>query len=79
MVLTDAVKDLDAHMDQQLELVVLLAVSCRPFVPSCLQLVQMDLSNSSVPTPVLESIIGGCRLLEFLSLEGLRLSDAVLT
>lgn len=54
-------------------------MSCRPFVPSCLQLVQMDLSNSSVPTPVLESIISGCRFLEFLSLEGLRLSDAVLT
>uniref|UniRef100_H3C515 S-phase kinase-associated protein 2, E3 ubiquitin protein ligase n=1 Tax=Tetraodon nigroviridis TaxID=99883 RepID=H3C515_TETNG len=46
---------------------------------SCLQLVQMDLSNSSIPTPALESIIGGCRLLEFLSLEGLQLSDAVLT
>lgn len=48
------------------------------FVLSCLQLVQMDLSNSTVPTPALESIISGCRLLEYLSLEGLRLSDAII-
>lgn len=48
-------------------------------VLSGLQLVQMDLSSSTVPTAALESIIGGCRLLECLSLEGLRLSDAVIT
>lgn len=74
MVLTDAVRDLDAHVDRRLE-VVSFAVS---FVLSCLQLVQMDLSNSTVPTPALESIISGCRLLEYLSLEGLRLSDAII-
>ncbi|XP_029693437.1 S-phase kinase-associated protein 2 [Takifugu rubripes] len=46
---------------------------------SSLQLVQMDMSNSTIPTPALESIIGGCRLLEYLSLEGLQLSDAIIT
>lgn len=50
-----------------------------PFVLSCLQLVQMDLSNCTIPTPALESIMGGCRFLEYLSLEGLLLSDAIIT
>lgn len=50
-----------------------------PFVLSCLQLVQMDLSNSTIPPAALESIISGCRLLEYLSLEGLQLSDAIFT
>lgn len=39
----------------------------------------MDLSNSTIPTPALESILGGCRLLEYLSVEGLQLSDATIT
>lgn len=43
-----------------------------------MQLVQMDLSNSIIPISALESIICHCRLLEYLSLEGLRLSDAVI-
>lgn len=38
----------------------------------------MDLSNSIVPTSALESIICRCRLLEYLSLEGLQLSDDII-
>lgn len=45
---------------------------------SPLELVQMDLSNSIIPTAALESIICRCRLLEYLSLEGLQLSDAII-
>ncbi|XP_008300619.1 S-phase kinase-associated protein 2 [Stegastes partitus] len=44
-----------------------------------LQLVQMDLSSSIIPTAALESIICHCRLLEFLSLEGLQLSDNIIS
>ncbi|XP_040915635.1 S-phase kinase-associated protein 2 [Toxotes jaculatrix] len=43
-----------------------------------LQIVQMDLSSSIIPTSALESIICRCRLLEYLSLEGLQLSDAII-
>uniref|UniRef100_A0A3Q3W0H0 F-box domain-containing protein n=1 Tax=Mola mola TaxID=94237 RepID=A0A3Q3W0H0_MOLML len=44
-----------------------------------LQLIQMDLSNSIIPTSALESIICHCRLLEYLSLEGQQLSDAIIS
>lgn len=44
-----------------------------------LQLLDMDLSSSIVPTAALESIICSCRLLENLSLEGLQLSDTVVS
>ncbi|XP_056259720.1 S-phase kinase-associated protein 2 [Seriola aureovittata] len=47
-------------------------------VSGSLQMVQMDLSSSIIPTSALESIICQCRLLEHLSLEGLRLSDAII-
>ncbi|KAF3702402.1 S-phase kinase-associated protein 2 [Channa argus] len=43
-----------------------------------LQIVQMDLSSSIILTSDLESIIGCCRLLEYLSVEGLRLSDKII-
>ncbi|KAE8284757.1 S-phase kinase-associated protein 2 [Larimichthys crocea] len=43
-----------------------------------LQIVQMDLSSSIIPTSALESIICRCRLLEHLSLEGLQLSDVII-
>uniref|UniRef100_A0A3Q1FF10 S-phase kinase-associated protein 2 n=1 Tax=Acanthochromis polyacanthus TaxID=80966 RepID=A0A3Q1FF10_9TELE len=43
-----------------------------------LQIVQMDLSSSIIPTTALESIICHCRLLEYLSLEGLQLSDNII-
>ncbi|KAK2818771.1 hypothetical protein Q5P01_024332 [Channa striata] len=45
---------------------------------SPLQIVQMDLSSSIIPTSALESIISCCTLLEYLSLEGLQLSDSVI-
>ncbi|XP_070781276.1 S-phase kinase-associated protein 2 [Enoplosus armatus] len=44
-----------------------------------LQVVEMDLSSSVIPTSALESIICRCRLLEYLSLEGLRLSDTIIS
>nr|XP_046230678.1 S-phase kinase-associated protein 2 [Scatophagus argus] len=44
-----------------------------------LQIVEMDLSSSIIPTSALESIICRCRLLEYLSLEGLPLSDAIIS
>lgn len=44
---------------------------------SQLQLLQMDLSNSIIPVSALESIICHCGLLEYLSLEGLKLSDTI--
>ncbi|KAK2888644.1 S-phase kinase-associated protein 2 isoform X2 [Channa argus] len=44
-----------------------------------LQIVQMDLSSSIILTSDLESIIGCCRLLEYLSVEGLRLSDKIIS
>lgn len=43
-----------------------------------LQIVEMDLSSSIIPTSALESIICHCRLLEYLSLEGLQLSDIII-
>ncbi|XP_026195909.1 S-phase kinase-associated protein 2 [Anabas testudineus] len=43
-----------------------------------LQIVQLDLSNSIIPTSALESIICRCRVLEYLSLEGLQLSDNII-
>ncbi|XP_035524471.1 S-phase kinase-associated protein 2 [Morone saxatilis] len=43
-----------------------------------LQIVEMDLSSSIIPTSALESIICRCRLLEYLSLEGLQLSDTII-
>ncbi|XP_018557436.1 S-phase kinase-associated protein 2 isoform X1 [Lates calcarifer] len=44
-----------------------------------LQMIQMDLSSSIIPTSALESIISQCRLLEYLSLEGLQLSDTIIS
>ncbi|XP_071321623.1 S-phase kinase-associated protein 2 [Trachinotus anak] len=44
-----------------------------------LQLVQLDVSSSIIPTSALESIICQCRLLEHLSLEGLQLSDTIIS
>uniref|UniRef100_A0A3P8PKY6 S-phase kinase-associated protein 2 n=1 Tax=Astatotilapia calliptera TaxID=8154 RepID=A0A3P8PKY6_ASTCA len=44
-----------------------------------LQVVQMDLSSSIIPTLALEDIICRCRLLECLSLEGLQLSDTIIS
>ncbi|XP_034403502.1 S-phase kinase-associated protein 2 isoform X2 [Cyclopterus lumpus] len=44
-----------------------------------LQIVVMDLSSSIIPTSSLESIICHCRQLEYLSLEGLQLSDTILS
>ncbi|XP_038589623.1 S-phase kinase-associated protein 2 [Micropterus salmoides] len=44
-----------------------------------LQIVEMDLSSSIIPTSALESIICHCRLLEYLSLEGLQLSDIIIS
>ncbi|XP_054468590.1 S-phase kinase-associated protein 2 isoform X2 [Anoplopoma fimbria] len=44
-----------------------------------LQIVVMDLSSSIIPTSSLESIICQCRQLEYLSLEGLQLSDNVIS
>ncbi|XP_032395142.1 S-phase kinase-associated protein 2 isoform X1 [Etheostoma spectabile] len=44
-----------------------------------LQLVRVDLSSSIIPTSSLERIICECRLLEYLSLEGLQLSDTILS
>lgn len=79
------VKDLDVHVDLCLDCVdtraavQALSLDLLSFGLSSLQLVQMDMSNSTIPTPALESIIGGCRLLEYLSLEGLQLSDAIIT
>ncbi|XP_040014300.1 S-phase kinase-associated protein 2 isoform X2 [Xiphias gladius] len=43
-----------------------------------LQIVQMDLSSSIIPTSALENIICHCKLLEYLSLEGLQLSDTII-
>ncbi|XP_068430521.1 S-phase kinase-associated protein 2 isoform X2 [Clinocottus analis] len=42
-----------------------------------LQITVMDLSSSIIPLSSLESIICHCRQLEYLSLEGLQLSDAI--
>ncbi|XP_017259661.1 S-phase kinase-associated protein 2 isoform X2 [Kryptolebias marmoratus] len=45
---------------------------------SLLQIVELDLSGSIIPTSVLQNVAGRCRRLRFLSLEGLRLSDDIL-
>ncbi|XP_068609188.1 S-phase kinase-associated protein 2 [Brachionichthys hirsutus] len=44
-----------------------------------LQLAELDLSSAIIPTLALESIACRCRLLENLSLEGLQLSDAIMS
>ncbi|XP_034566340.1 S-phase kinase-associated protein 2 [Notolabrus celidotus] len=46
---------------------------------SPLPIVQLDLSSSIISTSALESIICRCMLLEHLSLEGLQLSDTIIT
>ncbi|KAM9841541.1 S-phase kinase-associated protein 2 [Aulostomus maculatus] len=46
---------------------------------STLPMVQMDLSSSIVSTSALEVIVCRCRLLECLSLEGLQLSDTIVS
>lgn len=46
---------------------------------SPLQIVQLDLSSSIIPTSALMSIICLCTQLEYLSLEGLQLSDAIIS
>ncbi|XP_041667113.1 S-phase kinase-associated protein 2 [Cheilinus undulatus] len=47
-------------------------------VLSPLQIVQLDLSSSIIPTPGLASIVCHCTELEYLSLEGLQLSDSII-
>ncbi|KAF3848571.1 hypothetical protein F7725_015068 [Dissostichus mawsoni] len=42
-------------------------------------MVLMDLSSSIIPSSSLESILSHCRLLEFLSLEALQLSDNIIS
>ncbi|XP_028274062.1 S-phase kinase-associated protein 2 [Parambassis ranga] len=44
-----------------------------------LQLVQLDLSSSIIPTSALETIICHCTQLEYLSLEGLQISDTIIS
>lgn len=44
-----------------------------------LQVVEMDLSSSIIPTLALEDVICRCTLLECLSLEGLQLSDTIIS
>ncbi|KAK5851593.1 hypothetical protein PBY51_023136 [Eleginops maclovinus] len=44
-----------------------------------LQIVLMDLSSSMIPSSSLESILCHCRLVEYLSLEALQLSDAIIS
>ncbi|XP_074546684.1 S-phase kinase-associated protein 2 [Halichoeres trimaculatus] len=46
---------------------------------SPLQIVQLDFSSSIIPTSALMSIICRCTQLGYLSLEGLQLSDAIIT
>lgn len=78
------------HMDQALQQILKTGVHrirCpRSFIEAerfvCadqLQLMELDVSNSIVPTTALESIICRCRRLENLSLEGLQLSDTVIS
>lgn len=45
---------------------------------SPLQLVELDLSSSIIPTGVLQNILRRCRHLQHLSLEGLQLSDDII-
>ncbi|MEQ2226043.1 hypothetical protein ILYODFUR_023618 [Ilyodon furcidens] len=47
--------------------------------PRTLQLVELDLSSSIIPTSALQSIIRGCRQLQYLSLEALQLSDSIIS
>uniref|UniRef100_A0A3P8WSB4 S-phase kinase-associated protein 2, E3 ubiquitin protein ligase n=1 Tax=Cynoglossus semilaevis TaxID=244447 RepID=A0A3P8WSB4_CYNSE len=51
---------------------------CVCLTPTPLQMAELDLSSSIIPTSVLESIICGCRQLRCLSLEGLQLSDLII-
>ncbi|XP_038136542.1 S-phase kinase-associated protein 2 [Cyprinodon tularosa] len=44
-----------------------------------LRLVELDLSSSIMPTSALQSIICGCRQLQYLSLEALQLSDSIIS
>ncbi|XP_037121753.1 S-phase kinase-associated protein 2 isoform X1 [Syngnathus acus] len=44
-----------------------------------LQVAEMDLSSSIITTPILESILCSCNLIECLSLEGLQLSDNIIS
>ncbi|CAJ1071055.1 S-phase kinase-associated protein 2 [Xyrichtys novacula] len=78
------------HMDSALQQVLMTGVRrlrCpRSFVEKThftdsgpLQIVELDLSSSIIPTTALESIICRCSLLEYLSLEGLQLSDTIIT
>ncbi|XP_013883036.1 S-phase kinase-associated protein 2 [Austrofundulus limnaeus] len=46
---------------------------------SPLQLVELDLSSSIIPTEVLQNILRRCRQLQNLSLEGLQLSDDIIS
>ncbi|XP_029371219.1 S-phase kinase-associated protein 2 isoform X2 [Echeneis naucrates] len=76
------------HMDMALQQVLKTGV-CRLRCPRCfveelhctgvssLSLVELDLSSSIIPTCVLESIVCQCSRLQYLSLEGLQLSDAI--
>ncbi|CAG5867164.1 unnamed protein product [Menidia menidia] len=43
-----------------------------------LKIVEMDLSNSTLPLSALEDIMDNCKLLQCLSLEGLQLSDNIM-
>uniref|UniRef100_A0A8C6NIG4 S-phase kinase-associated protein 2 n=2 Tax=Nothobranchius TaxID=28779 RepID=A0A8C6NIG4_NOTFU len=45
---------------------------------SPLQIVELDLSSSIIPTSTLQNILGRCRLLHHLSLEGLQLSNSII-
>ncbi|XP_047425199.1 S-phase kinase-associated protein 2 isoform X2 [Mugil cephalus] len=47
-------------------------------VPVPLQIVQLDLSSSIIPTSALECIICHCRQLEYLSLESQQISDKII-
>ncbi|KAM6975513.1 S-phase kinase-associated protein 2 [Tautogolabrus adspersus] len=78
------------HMGQALQQVLNIGV-CRLRCPrsfveetnftgtGALQIVELDLSSSIIPTSALESIICRCTQLEYLSLEGLQLSDAIIS
>uniref|UniRef100_A0A1A8RYY8 S-phase kinase-associated protein 2 (p45) n=1 Tax=Nothobranchius rachovii TaxID=451742 RepID=A0A1A8RYY8_9TELE len=44
-----------------------------------LQIVELDLSSSIIPTSTLQNIVGRCRLLHHLSLEGLQLSNSIIS
>uniref|UniRef100_A0A1A7WY74 S-phase kinase-associated protein 2 n=2 Tax=Iconisemion striatum TaxID=60296 RepID=A0A1A7WY74_9TELE len=46
---------------------------------SPLHIVELDLSSSIIPTSALQNIVGRCTLLHHLSLEGLQLSDSIIS